>query len=340
MMLKAGRRGIWLIGVLGLISAGCFKKDEPRPPYQSPGGVSENVAHLGPLYARQAWFDLETNTFVKEADRGLWDLAFDSRPGRFGILMNSSKKMRMARLGHNAWSALPADPSDPSLTWRYDESTGHPDSTAFGPIEPGMSAPSEIFVVDLGFSPTGDALGFAYLQLLEVNTQSYMVACAVHPAITPDTVILPRQGGYNFVHLSFQGSTHYLLAEPPADAWDLVFTQYTTRVYYEGSATQFEWYSVNGVLINPAGTQVARDTVSAFEALDYEDALGAVYSSLWDAIGYNWKSYVSAMGAYVVRSHYVYLIRTREGNYFKWRFVGFTNSAGERGYPTFQYSKF
>ncbi|MCS6980852.1 MAG: HmuY family protein [Flavobacteriales bacterium] len=340
MMRKCGGGGIWLSGLVGIFLTGCFKKDEPRPPYQSPGGVNENVAALGPLYARQLWFDLETNTFVKEADRGLWDLAFDSRPGRFGIRLNSSKKMRMARLGHGSWDALPADPGNPSLDWRYDESTGHPDSTAFGQIGPGMSVPSEIYLVDLGFSPEGDALGFAYFQLLEANTQYYKVACALYPDGTADTLTLPRRAEYNFVHLSFQGGAHYVLAEPPAADWDLVFTQYTTRVYYEGSSTQFEWYSVNGVLINPAGTQVARDTVSAFEALDYMDALEASYSSLWDAIGYNWKSYVSSLGAYIVRAHYVYLIRTAQGHYYKWRFIGFTNSAGERGYPTFQYSQF
>lgn len=325
--------------LLLLTAFGCFKKDERLPPPPVPENVTENMASLGKDYGRQAWFDLETNTFVKIAERGLWDLAFDSRPQKWSIRLNSSKKMRLARLNQTTWENLPTDPSALPLEWRYDESTGNDDSTAYGPLFPFTSLPGPVCLVDLGLSPAGDPLGYAYFQLLQADASTYTVLCAKMPAGPRDTVIIPRHTDYNFVHLSFSGTPHYLLAEPPATSWDLLFTQYTTRVYYEGSTTDFEWYSVNGVLLNPTGTKAARTTTPSFESAGYQEALQASYTTLWDVIGYDWKIYNNSLGAYVIQPDLYFLIHTREGYYFKLRFISFTNPQGERGFPTFRYTK-
>lgn len=339
--MMSGSHFLRLNGLLiALIAAsGCFKKDERLPAPPLPENLTENVAPLGKDYSRQAWFDLETNSFVKIAERGLWDLAFDSRPQKWGIRLNSSKKMRLARLNQTNWENLPTDPSSPILEWRYDESTGAGDSTAFGPFSPQTPFPSPVCVVDLGLSPLGDPLGYAYFQLIQADAGAYKVLCANFPTGPRDTVVIPRQTEYNFVHLSFSGSPHYLLAEPPASSWDLLFTQYTTRVYYEGSTTDFEWYSVNGVLLNPTHTKAARSTTPPFESAGYQEALQAPYTTLWDVIGYDWKIYNNSLGAYVIQPDLYFLIHTREGFYFKLRFISFTNAQGERGYPTFRFTK-
>lgn len=324
---------------LVIVALGCFKKDERLPPPPLPENITENMAALGKDYGRQAWFDLETNTFVKIAERGLWDLAFDSRPQKWGIRLNSSKKMRLACLNQTYWENLPADPSSPVLEWRYDESTGADDSTAFGPVGPLTPLPSSVYLVDLGLSPAGEPLGYAYFQLLQANPSSYTLVCALSPTGLRDTIVIPRHANYNFVHLSFSGTPHYLLAEPPATSWDLLFTQYTTRVYYEGSNTDFEWYSVNGVLLNPTGTKAARSTAPPFDSVGYEQALQAPYTTLWDVIGYDWKHYNNSLGAYVIQPNLYFIIHTQEGYYYKLRFISFTNLTGERGFPTFRFAK-
>lgn len=334
---RSGLLLVWAFCLLGF--TGCFKKDEPFAPPPLAEGFIENVASLGKDYGKQAWFDLETNTFVRIADRGIWDLALDCRPQRYSIRLNSSKKMRLANTGVADWSQVQIDPTSPQVVWRYDESTGADDSTAFGPLVEGGLFPSPVFLVDLGLSSQGEALGYSYFQLWKWDPVSYTVICAPTPSGPYDTLVVPRNSDYNFVHLKLGEVPYLVLAEPPRATWDLVFTQYTTRVYYEGSATQFEWYSVNGVLINSSGTMAARDTVHAFESIHYETALNAVYTSLWDVIGYDWKSYNNNLGAYTIRENFVFIIRTQENHYFRLRFISFTNNQGERGYPTFRFSK-
>jgi len=330
---------LWTGTLLIILFTGCFKNDEALPPYTSSGTQYENVAEVGKDYGNQLWFDLETNTFVKSAPRELWDLAFDSRPGKYGIWLNSSKKMRLAHLGHSDWNLIPTDPLTAGLDWQYDESTGSADSTAFGQISGHSSVPSGICVLDLGLKTTGSPLGFASFQLLEASPTKYVVAYRVNSQDKTDTIEILRQENYNFVHLSFYGIPHTLLAEPPASSWDLLFTQYTTRVFYTASTTDFEWYSVNGVLLNAQDTFGTKDTISTFENIDYETISQYSYSKIWDVIGYKWKSYDSNLGAYIIFYHHNYIIKTSEGNYFKLRFVSFVNDQGERGFPRFQFSK-
>jgi hypothetical protein len=128
--------------------------------------------------------------------------------------------------------------------------------------------------------------------------------------------------------------------EPKKNRYDIQFTHYTTRVYYEGSTTEFEWYAVNGVLLNPNGVTVAVDSTDNFTGITFDELGNYTFSSRRDFIGYDWKSYDFDLATYKILSQNTYMIRDRFGDFWKMRFVSFTNALGERGYPTFEVAKF
>jgi hypothetical protein len=57
------------------------------------------------------------------------------------------------------------------------------------------------------------------------------------------------------------------------------------------------------------------------------------YTQALDAIGYDWKTYDFTAGSYTVRTGLSYIIMDTHGYCYKFRFTGFYNKKGEKGYP-------
>ncbi|MCX7745204.1 MAG: hypothetical protein N2167_11635 [Flavobacteriales bacterium] len=328
---------IWVS--LFTLQTSCFKEDEPVPPYVSPPGVTTNVAEIGPYYDKQLFYDLQTDSFIKVVHRESWDLAFQCLEGEFQVFLNSSKLMRVANtLSTNFYQNY----NTTGLNWKYDNSGGWLDSTAFGDWGTingsNYISFNHTYIVDRGLSATtGNNLGYKKVQLLGFQNGQYTVRFANLDGSSEQILSFTKSTLHNFIYISFdQGIVNI---EPPKQTWDLLFTQYTTLVTQQSTGI-VENYSVNGVLLNPYNVVAAREFNKPFDEIIYTDLANYNFTSQRDIIGYDWKEYNFSLSAYIIYPNKNYIIRDVEGNYYKLRFTSFTNAEGIRGYPTFEVARF
>lgn len=114
-----------------------------------------------------------------------------------------------------------------------------------------------------------------------------------------------------FVYLNLDNA-QWLDREPVREAWDLLFTQYTTAIP-AGPGTVFN-YPVSGVLSNP-GTEVA--VLSPVDIGSTNDTTGAPWSMAPNTIGYDWKAYDMQTATYEIEDSTVYFIKQTDGEVYK-----------------------
>ena len=68
-----------------------------------------------------------------------------------------------------------------------------------------------------------------------------------------------------------------------------------------------------------------------------ENVAALEYTTRADVIGYDWKYYDFDAGVYTIVPDMNYVIRDREGFFYKFRFVDFYSDLGVKGYPTFEF---
>ena len=310
----------------------CFKEDDPVPPYVSPAGVHTVVAEMKPDYSIQSYYDLETNTFVSSNNREDWDFSYSCKAGVSAVYLNSAKKVRVFDTQSADW-AVSFTPSG-STDWLYDASTGEPENTALH-----NRINDNVYIMDLGVTVTGTAIGYKKIKFVSATEQDITLQYADLDGNNIRTLTLSKNADYNFVYYSFKNGGAQVTPEPTKDKYDLLFTFYTSKVYYDNN-TAFEWYGVSGVLLNPTGVTVAVDSADKFTSLTYQDLTNYTFSDKRDAIGYDWKTYDINAGVYTILVKNTYMVRDRNGSFWKLRFTSFTNALGEHGYPTFEVGKF
>lgn len=322
--------------VFALTLTSCFKDDVPVQPYQSPAGVKTAIAEMGKYYQYQLYFDLETHNFIKKVDRNTWDLAFTTHTNEHTIWLNSANLMRVATTNKTNFSDTL---NTQKLTFKYDNSDGSSENTAFGfwANADGVSN-NKIYIVDRGYNHLGEDLGKVQVQLGNVENNTYVVKFKFFDSPEIHQVTLQKNEAYNHVFLSFSQKKQ-VEVEPLKTQYDLLFTQYTALVEQIGTGI-VENYSVNGVFINPFEVEVATEFTIPFEEIIYTHLELYDFTTKRDIIGYDWKEYNFDKQNYSIYSNKVYLVKTAEENYYKIRFVSFTNENGERGYPTVEISKF
>ena len=324
--------------LIGLSS--CFKEDEPVPAYKSPDGIFTNTAEVGEFYENQVYFNLETNEFVKTEPRANWDLAFEAdADGKF-IFLNGASLMRVIKTGSTNFDSIF---STQGKEWFYDNSNGNIDELAIGEwfTEEGNSIISkqEVYLIDRGFTPLGNDRGMIKFQVFGLQNNSYQIKFSALNQTSANEIIIPKNELYNYVHLSFDNNGELVFAEPPKNEWDLVFTQYTAKVTQITTGI-VEDYSVNGVLINKNGVEVALELLASFEEIKFTDLENYNFTIYRDAIGYEWKDFEFDNNSYSIADFHTYLIKSVEGNYFKLRFTSFVNAEGKRGYPSLEFGRF
>jgi len=311
----------------------CFKEDEPVAPYKSPEGVRTATIEMLPDYSQQVYFDLETSQFVKSNHREDWDLSYSCKAGVSAIYLNSAKRMCIFDTQSSDWN-VPVNTS--TTEWLFDESSGEPENTAFYNRVTGR-----IYLLNLGLSTAGAVIGYKKIRIVSSTEQAINLEYANVDGSDIKPFTLTKDADYNFVYYSFKNGGQQVSPEPKKDAYDLLFTYYTTRVYHSGSTTDFLWYSVTGVWINPNGVSVAIDSSDNFGGITYQDLNNFTFSDKRDIIGYDWKRLQSInTGAYTILTGNTYMINDRSGSFWKLRFTSFTNELGYKGYPTFEVGKF
>lgn len=329
---------IWIVLPLLIMLSGCFKKDEQVSPHPR-GDEKSDTIPMTQRYVNQVYFDLDSLGIVNINFKTPSDLAVDCSPEGWIVLLNSANFMYAADLGITPFG-IPQDTV--GVTWRFDKSDGNPDSTAIGrwfDVTPDGDTVSNqhVYAINRGVDTVGFPLGYAQVIFDSLKHGTYYFRFAPLEGGNVVSAVIPKDASVNFLYFSFNNGGMIRPLQPPREHWDLLFTQYTTLLFTDlGEAYP---YLVTGVLTSRNGVEVARDSTHAFSEITFDLAQHMAYSSSLDAIGYDWKEYNFEAAVYTVKVNLTYLIKNRNGYYYKLRFVGFYNDDGQKGYPGIEYQR-
>lgn len=313
----------WIfIALLPIVSA-CFKKElpVPKPALEPVPGATTSQVVIGSDYANQIYYDLETNTIIRQNNREVWDLAFEAGDNGFHVLLNESRVMAAAVSSETDITALT---SDGGLTYTWDYHTGNLDSTAIGDWQ----SLGKVYSIDLGTSLLGANMGKKKLKIVSVSATEYEIQFADLNSTSIKTYTVPKSTTAGFTYVSLTGNGSVLDVEPDKGTWDLLFTNYC-HVFDAHTP-----YSVVGVLSNRYGVKVQEVNIP-FADLKHSDILDANFENRINVIGYDWKVYDFDTGTYTVNSNRTFIVKTVNGRYFKMRFIDFYDDNGVKGAPKF-----
>jgi hypothetical protein len=320
---------IILLFILPLQS--CFKEEEMIPRHEQ-GDLEEGQTALGSYYENQVYFDLYGNEKVTGSSIYDWDLSFESSSGGWLIRLNSAKFMLA---GNSKDSLFSADLIMDDLEMKFDKSDGNPDSTSllswFETTEDSSWSHRHVYLVDRGSDKEGMTLGQKKVQF-DMLGDDFLMRYADTDNIGDTTVLISRDPAMDQVYYSFDNGIVNIAPLP--NQWSLLFSKYTTMlVTDEGEDYP---YLVVGVLLNPNGVAAARDTIHDFMDIEADSIRSLEYTTQADVIGYDWKYYDFDAGVYTIEPDMNYVIRDKDGFFYKLRFIDFYNDVGVKGYPTFE----
>lgn len=323
----------------------CFKEDDRITPHD-PGNAETDSVRLtqNNLYLYQSYYDLGAGRIISTNLKKEWDLGFDCAADGWRIILNSSNFMYAAATGQTDFSI---QPDTAGLVWKFDASSGNPDSVAFGkwvdfsPQDSASVYSNEIYVIDRGYDEAGNLRGLRKIVFQELSDSSYTFRYANLDGSGDNTFTVIKKPEVNYICFSFNEGGKQLDLEPPKYDWDLLFTQYTTLLYTdEGDPYP---YLLTGVLSNTTGVMVAQDTLYDFSTINLDIAQTLFYSQTLDEIGYDWKDVVGDVSSgnvtYVIVEGLNYVVMDAEGYYYKLRFISYYDHSGEKGIPTFEYQR-
>jgi len=331
-----------MLGISVVLLTSCFKEDEKVVPAR-PGDVTTKVIELLPDYSYQVYFKLSTNEETGRNLKDIWDISLTTTADDYTLFLNSS---RFVKIAHTESDNFDVTYSTEGFVWQFDESTGNPLGNAIGKWwTDGPDGPvslNEVLLVDKGIDADGLPAGFLKIQP-QLNPLTKVVSIRIANLNGSDERIFSfnKIDGLSVVSMSFDNGQNEIQPEPPAESWDLVFTQYTTLLFTDTGEPYP--YLVTGVLINDTLVSAVMDSITPFETITREFADGLIFSTQKDVIGYDWKKVIgdvtSGNVTYSAIPKMVYIIKDADGFYYKLRFVDFYNNLGQKGYPTFEYQK-
>jgi hypothetical protein len=326
-----------ILAFITLSITSCFKDDEKVQPHQG-GNVTTDTIALTQNYKYQVYFDLSSNTKVSTNLRTDWDLAFECKTDGTHILLNSACFMKAADCGLIPFAQL-IDTT--GLHWKFDKSDGNPDSTALlhwiNSSNSDTLYPGHVYAIDRGLDENGVVRGLRQVVFDGLKHGIYSFRWANIDGSSTISAGVAKDSTLNFMHYSFKNGGELQAPERAKSDWDLLFTQYSTLLFTtEGKPYP---YLVTGVLINKSGVQVAVDSMYLFDNITYQTINNLSFTSTLDVIGYSWKYYNFDTGSYTVRYNRNYVIKDSAGFYYKFRFTGFYNALGQKGYPVFEYQQ-
>lgn len=303
-----------------------------------PEGIKVGRVELGTSYTQHAYYNLDNNRVVKTGTIYDYDLAFESTPEGWQILLNSSRFMHAANSQSKDFDEIT---SAAGLDMSFDPSSGSLDSTAIGnwlAIDGNDTIfKKQVYVIDLGFDEMGIALGYKKVIFENLNNGTYTLRHANLDGSDEYTSNVSKNADVNLIGFSFENGGTAVNIQPPADEWHLFFGQYTTLLF---AGEEPYPYLVRGVLRNREDVQAGLyDGEKTFSEFDYQDALEMTFYKAVDGIGHDWKYYNLEAGFYAVESEKVYVIRNAAGEFYKMHFLSYFNEEGQTGYPQFEFKK-
>ena len=311
----------------------CFEEDEMVLPHE-PGNLTVGTVELTETYKYQVFFDLETNTSVKQNLLSEWDLGFETADSGWHVILNTSKMMLAGNTGQTDFNAVK---SNNGIEMNFDPSHGNLDSTAIGnwynltdsfPVSQRF-----VYIIDRGTDEEYNTVGEKKVTFGLKDKNTYVVRFANLNGSGEKTIEIPKDTTLNFVCISFDKGIVDI--EPRKNSWDLQFGRYSTLLFTDVGDPYP--YVVTGVLLNPFKTVAGLDKIHNFDEVSYEIAEAQNLVKQKDIVGYEWKDYDFKNEIYQVDPEKIYILKNRVGYYYKLRFIDFYNSTGEKGYPKFEF---
>ncbi len=304
----------------------CEKKELPVPLHNQ-GNVITATVNMDVSYKWQIFYNLKTNSIVSQNLKTAWDVAFETIPTGYRMILNSSKAMFALNTNKKDFAVVTfIDTVGFSSNRHWDAPNGNMDSTAIGD----WRTSSNVYILDRGYDEHGTALGYEKIQILSVNDSNYSVVFSTLNGATGTTLTIKKDSTYNFSFLSFDNGGQVVMIEPPKNQWDFVFTQYT-EVFYNPTTP----YIVTGCLLNHYNTMAAMDSIDNFLQITYNNIANYVFFHAVNEIGYDWKTFTGSK--YIINSAKNYIIKNCAGVYYKLHFVDFYNSTGAKGNPKWEF---
>ncbi|QQS29715.1 MAG: HmuY family protein [Sphingobacteriales bacterium] len=313
----------WYCIALILWFSGCQKEELPVPQHNA-GEVVTSSVEMGADYRYQIFYDLKTNTIIAQNLKTDWDLGFETSKTGYRIILNTSKAMFARNTGITDFESV-SDTLGFEFNKNWDNPNGNLDSTAIG----NWKEKNEVYILDRGYSHTGLHQGFRKIQFLSVNETGYTFRFANLNGSNETQFQVEKDSLYNFTFLSLSNGGQIVEVEPPKENWDLCFTQYL-HIFYD----PFTPYLVTGCLLNRTQTYATQDSVRLFSEITYQDIANIALSSDINTIGYEWKTFVN--DTYSTNPNLNYIIKNKEGFYFKLHFIDFYNTSGLKGTPKWE----
>ena len=302
-------------------------------PHES-GDLTVGKVELTETYKYQVFFDLETNSEIKQNLISEWDLGFETSDSGWHVILNTSKMMLAGNTGLTDFEAVK---NNKGLDMNYDKSDGNLDSTAVGNwyelTEGNPVSLNHVYVIDRGTDENFNQPGLKKVAFNFKDKNTYIVRFANLNGSGEQTLEVQKDTLVNFVCLSFDKGVVEI--EPNKTSWDLQFGKYSTLLFTNDGEPYP--YIVTGVLLNPYKTIANLDTINQFDEVSFEIAERQNLVKQKDIIGYEWKEYDFDNGMYTVLPEKIYILKNRTGYYYKLRFIDYYNSTGEQGYPTFEF---
>jgi heme-binding HmuY-like protein len=341
--MKFSISNILLISFLVLLVTSCFKDEDEiiTLPPRMPG--DPKIATLDEsIYDHQVYFNLSNDAVV--AMNGIldWDLGFEASENGWHIILNPSTMSRAVSRGTD-WDAVTSTGGIPFDDWKWDKSDGNMDSTAIGNWISFETDPptftNDVYIIDRGYDADASMLGHKKVQFTNFENNTYHFRVADLNGDNEFSASVTKDTSVNFVAFSFENGGETVVLEPNKNDWHIVFTAYTGITMLSGEPFP---YFVRGVLLNPNHIQAVLDTTHLFGDFTYELVQTFDYDSAMDVIGHEWKYPVGdpMVGiTYVCDTLLQFVVKTRESDYYKLRFLDFYNSTGDKGYITFEYQR-
>lgn len=350
-----------------LTLASCSDDDNKIP---APEAISEGAilspAIGGPTQPNQVYLDLSSESSTS-VNRTTWDLGFYSG-SEFRVVLNSSVKMAAKQTEStditqpvaidNAVSVgSPGGPTgiENGNVAYVDAPAGNLSGTAIAEVS-ATDANNKVYLVNLGNAiPTtapaigsvntyGEARGWKKIRVLR-SGNGYKLQYANPEATTFQEVTINKDAAYNFKFFSLVNNAE-VVAEPQKDKWDLKFTTFTSTLNGGPQLGTVSYFYSDFVITNVKGGTRAYEvlnsagvTYDAFTTANVDQSkFSAEAATDQRAIGANWRNSGGPSSLPSVKDDRFYVVKDVAGNVYKVKFIALYNAAGERGYPTLQYT--
>ena len=324
-----------LVGLFLVISSAltsCVKEDNSITLPEKGEAVYTSV-DMGEDYEYQLFYDFQSGSVVYKSVINSWELAFQASADGKVLFMNGGADVFAYNTGLKDMKDVITTPNISKEEWGYDASCGLADSAYIKNWDDGTGkSMNDVYVLKL--SPTLFPDTFKKIQLVSVDANKYVLRYGDLHSKDFKEITIPKDDNYNYSYFTFSGGGEIVNPEPHKDSWDIVFTRYRYIYHDLGNFP----YLVSGVLTNPYKTSTYQDSTIGFAKID-ESAINQNYSDHRDIIGYDWKYYDIDKGFYSVDSKKAYIIKNRNGQYWKLHFLDFYSSTGLKGSPSFEFQR-